>query len=348
VRENDVSNDVGIARQVEPTTVPDSTLIDAKLEPTAPSTVGQWMVRYSLVLVFLAVVGFFSLANPDTFLTWSNARSILDQSAPLVLVATGLTLVLVMREFDLSFGAVAGLGAAVSVQLMAGPGMPTWLAVLLALAATAAVGLVNGVLVSVVGVPSFITTLAMSSVVAGIEKAIANTTIFEGITPGFLDLTRDRIMGIPMAVVIALLAATVVGLVLRSTVFGRHSVAIGDNPAAARIAGVNIRRIQLINFTVCALLAGLAGLLLASRAASYYPNPGQGLLLPAFAATFLSLSLGGGWRFNVFGAVLGAIFLGTITTGLTMMDQPAWVALVVQGVLLLAAVVSLAIRTRRK
>jgi ribose/xylose/arabinose/galactoside ABC-type transport system permease subunit len=96
------------------------------------------------------------------------------------------------------------------------------------------------------------------------------------------------------------------------------------------------------------LLAGLAGVLLSSRAASYYPGPGQSLLLPAFAATFLSLSLGGGWRFNVFGAVIGALFLGTITTGLTMMNQPAWVALVVQGGLLLTAVVSLSVRSVRR
>jgi ribose/xylose/arabinose/galactoside ABC-type transport system permease subunit len=106
-----------------------------------------------------------------------------------------------------------------------------------------------------------------------------------------------------------------------------------------------VRRARLIGFVVAGVAAAICGILLTSKAASYYPNLGNGLLLPAYAAAFLGLSLGRGWRFNVVGTVLGVFFLGTITTGLVMMDQPPWVASIIQGSLLLASIVVLARRS---
>ena len=136
---------------------------------------------------------------------------------------------------------------------------------------------------------------------------------------------------------IASLISGVTGVALRFSVFGRHATAIGDNQAAATLVGLLVTRDRMIAFTVCGGAAGVAGILLTSRAMSYYPEPGAGLLLAAYAATFLSLSLGHGWRFNVLGTVVGVVFLGTITTGLTILDKPAWQAAVVQGLVLLVA-----------
>lgn len=320
-----------------------ATSLDDAPAPTSHSRRAKEILeRFSLPIAFVVVVAIFAVLMPETFATSNNIASILDQAAPLVIMASGLVVVLVMREFDLSIGSIAGASGALAVSLMAHHGASAIVAIGAGLAFGLVIGLINGLLVAIVGIPSFIATLATGSVVAGLEIAIANTTIFEGIADLYLDLTRTSLGPAPMAVVIATIIAVGLGLLLRFTVFGRHATAIGDNQIAARLVGLPVTRDRIIAFLISGGAAAIAGILLTSRAASYYPNPGAGLLLPAYAATFLSLSLGYGWRFNILGTVVGVIFLGTITTGLTMLKMPVWVAAVVQGLVLLIAVTALA------
>lgn len=304
--------------------------------------------RFSLPLAFIVVVVGFSVLLPDTFATGNNVLAILDQAAPLMVMASGLIVVLVMKEFDLSIGAVAGACAAVSVTLMSYHGVSSAVAIAAGIGTGLLVGFANGILVARVGIPSFIATLATGSLLAGLELAIANTTIFEGLGEMYLQLTSATLFGLPMAFVIAAAVAIVLGVILRKTIFGRHASAIGDNPVAARLVGLPVDRDRIIAFTVSGGAAALAGVLLTSRAMSFYPGPGNGLMLPAYAAAFLSLSLGHGWRFNIGGTVLGVVFLGTITTGLTMLNQPPWVAAVVQGFVLLTTVMANARRQVRR
>lgn len=301
-----------------------------------------FLERFSLLIVFALVLVTFSVLRPETFATTGNVTSILDQAAPLIVMAAGLVVVLVMREFDLSIASVAGGSAAVAVSLMAYQDVSTPVAVAAGVGFGLMVGFLNGVLVAIVGIPSFIATLATGSVVAGVETAVANTTIFEGLNQSYINLTAGAFAGIPIAVVVAGVISVLIGTALRFSVFGRHATAIGDNQAAAMLVGLPVTRDRIIAFSLCGGAAGVAGILLTSRAMSYYPEPGAGLLLAAYAATFLSLSLGHGWRFNVLGTVVGVVFLGTITTGLTMLDKPAWQAAVVQGLVLLVAVTALA------
>jgi ribose/xylose/arabinose/galactoside ABC-type transport system permease subunit len=135
-------------------------------------------------------------------------------------------------------------------------------------------------------------------------------------------------------------------IVLRTTVYGRHASAVGDNPVAARLVGVPVERVRVVAFMLAGLTAGLAAVLVTSSASQYYPNLGTGYLLPAYAAAFLGLSLGGGLRFNVLGSYIGVLLLDMVTTGLTMMNQPSWMAALVQGVVLLVAVAGVAVRRR--
>lgn len=302
--------------------------------------------RWSLLVAFVAAFAFFAAARPDTFLTWDNARAILDDTSVLCVLAVGITAVLVIGEFDLSVGFVVGLAAAASVGAMAFHGWPVWVAVAVALATGGATGLVNGVAVALVRIPSFVATLAIGSIAAAIELAITKTSIFEGIPESYLDLALTRVGTIPLRALIALGVVLLFLVVLRMTVFGRHASSIGDNPAAALLAGVPVQRVRVIAFVLAGLTAGLAAVLVTSSAGSYYPNLGTGYLLPAYAAAFLGLSLGGGLRFNVLGSYLGVLLLGMVTTGLTMMNQPSWVAALVQGIVLIAAVAGIAIRRR--
>lgn len=302
--------------------------------------------RWTLVIAFVLAVGFFGAIEPATFLTWDNARAILEQSAPLAILALGVTVVLVLGEFDLSVGATVGVGGATAVVAMSELGAPMPTAVFLGLLAGATVGLINGVSVAYFGIPSFIATLAVGTLAGGFELAIAGTTIFDGIASSYEQIAQGNLFGeIPLPIVIGGAIAAGLAFALRETVFGRNATAIGDNPAAASLAGVPVLGIRIAGFVIAGVAAAVTGVLLSANAASFYPDPGTGLLLPAYAAAFLGLSLGGGWRFNVAGTLLGVTFLGTITTGLVMLDQPAWIASMIQGAVLLASVVALARRS---
>ncbi|MBU2668166.1 ABC transporter permease [Actinoplanes bogorensis] len=329
--------------------------VDSDARPEAPPRAkdstgtrlwnGPSWERWILPGVFVLTVAFFTIARPGAFFTVSNGRSLLQQNAPLLIVLGGLCVVLAMREFDLSFASIAGASGALTVQALVLFNATVWSAVFYGVALGLLLGAVNGVLVGYLRVPSFIGTLATGSIIQGVMQAIAYQTVFEGIPDEYLDLTLTRFLGVPVNLIVIGLVLLVIGAVLRYSVFGRQAAAIGDNPDAARIAGVNVRLSKLIGFTISGACAGVAGVLLTSTAGQYYPDPGAALLLAAYAAAYLSLSLGRGWRFNVGGALLGAVFLACVTTGVTMMNYPSWLSQFLQGLVLLTAVFLL---TRRQ
>src|SRR5262249_18136361 len=138
--------------------------------------------RWSLAIAFVAAFAFFAVKRPHVFLTWANARAILDDASVLTVLAVGVTLILVIGEFDLSVGFVVGLAAAAAVAAMAFRGWPWWAAVLFALLAGGVTGLANGVSVAVLRIPSFIGTLAIGSVASGAQAVVAQTSVFQGIS----------------------------------------------------------------------------------------------------------------------------------------------------------------------
>ncbi|MGN6325770.1 ABC transporter permease [Pseudolysinimonas sp.] len=312
----------------------------ARVAPARPN-LGRGIQRWSLPIVFVAAIVLFSILRPDVFPTVNNLVSVLQQNLPLLLVVAGLCLVLSLREFDLSFGFIAGAAAALAVQSMVLWHVPPGVAVLLAFALGGVLGLVNGLLVAFTRLPSFIGTLATGAAIEGVMLAISTQTVFQGIPESYIALTNVKVGGVNVDIVVVAVLVAVLAFVLRFTVFGRQATAIGDNPAAARIAGVNVRLTQVVSFTLVGICAGLAGVLITSQAAQYYPDPASGLTLPAFAAAYLSLSLGRGWRFNVPGAMLGGLFLAVIQTGVTMLNQPTWLGQLLQGVILLVAILAL-------
>ena len=302
--------------------------------------------RWSLIIAFVAAFAFFSVARPHSFLTWNNARAILDDSSVLCVLAVGITAILVIGEFDLSVGFVAGLAGAAGVSAMAYHHLGTGAAVAIAVGAGAAAGLANGVAVAYVRIPSFIATLAVGSIAAAIELAITKTAIFQGLSGSYVKIATTDLATIPLRAIIAAALAVLYLIVLRTTVYGRHAAAVGDNAVAARLVGIPVERVRVVAFMLAGLTAGLAAVLVTSSASQYYPNLGTGYLLPAYAAAFLGLSLGGGLRFNVLGSYIGVLLLDMVTTGLTMMNQPSWMAALVQGVVLLVAVAGVAVRRR--
>ncbi|MFA4928661.1 MAG: ABC transporter permease [Patulibacter sp.] len=297
------------------------------------------VLRYAVFGAFVLMVAVFVALRPDEFAQISTLRSILDDAAVLAVAAAGLTVILAVGEFDLSFGSIAGFAGAVAVYAMVTLGIPIVPALLLAVVAALLAGGVNGGLVAYGRVPALIGTLAVGSVVLGLERALMDDkTVYDGIPRGFLTITESELLGLPLTVYISLVVVAAVGAFLSFTVPGRRIYATGSGEDAARISGIRTKRVRMMAFAIGALCAAIAGVLLMSRGASYYPSAGVGLLLPAYSACFLGWSAASSGRFHPVYTYFGVIFMGTMATGLIMLQVASWVTDLVQGLVLGIAV----------
>lgn len=295
--------------------------------------------KYGLLVAFAVTIVIFSLARPESFPTSANLESILTLAAPALIIAAGLTVVLVMQDFDLSFAGMIGLAAGAVTYMMVEGGLPWGLAVILVLLMGIAAGLISGFLVAGLGGASFIITLAMGTILTGIEFAFTDQeTVFSGIDPDFSSIASSEILGLNTQIWIAAAIAGVIWVLLDRTEVGRYMNAVGGNPEAARLSGVRVRELRIAGFVIVGLAAAIVGLLITSRSASYSPNPGVSFLLPAFAAAFLGSAVFRPGAFNLPGTIVGVLFLGTIQTGLTMLDLETYVINLVQGTILISAV----------
>ena len=297
------------------------------------------VARYGLLLVFALIVIVFSLARPSTFPTWANATAIFTTAAPGLIVAMGLTMPLVMQEFDLSFAATISLTGGSAMVLMGHTSVPWPLVCLLMLGLGAAVGALNGALTAFLGGSSFVITLAMATVLSGVEFAITNqASIFNGAAAGFTGFGQATWWGIGTQVWVAALLAVVLWVALDRTEMGRYMYAVGGNAEAARLSGLPNRTLKLVGFVVVATAAAVVGLLLTANSGAYTPNFGSSYLLPAFAGAFLGSAVWRPGEFTIPGTVIGVLFLGVVQTGLTMLNLPTYVINLVQGAILITAV----------
>jgi ribose transport system permease protein len=302
-------------------------------------SLGSIAGKYGLLIFFGATILAFSLLRPHTFPTGENAEAILTLAAPSLIMAVGLTVVLVMQDFDLSFGAMIGLSGGAITTFVATDHIGFVLAIVLVLLIGVAAGLANGFMVSYLGGNSFIITLAMGTVLTGVEFALTHqNTIYSGFPPSFLKIAQGTFLGFNNQIWIALVIAVATWVLLDRTELGRYMYAIGGNQEAARLSGIRVRPFRVIGFIIVGLAASAGGILLISVSSSYSPNGGTSYLLPAFAAVFLGAAVFRPGEFNVPGTVIGVLFLGVIQTGLIMLNFETYVINLVQGGILIAAV----------
>jgi ribose transport system permease protein len=287
----------------------------------------------------------FGAARPHEFLSWNNFQIVLSTLAGLAIVSGGLTVVLILGEFDLSFAAMATLSGLVSALLVS-HGMAVGLAIVLSLALGAVVGLTNGLVVAKLQVSSFIGTLAATAVLAGLGTWWAASESIPIANDFYVSLAKDKVLGVPLPAVIAIVIYAMLWLVLERTLPGRMMYATGANLEGARLAGIPTFRVRVLAFAVCSTMAALAGILLASRLSAAYQGAANPYLLEAFAAAFVgavTLRIG---QFHILGTAVGVLLLTILTNGLDILAVPSYVSQLVSGAILIISVSLAGIRGR--
>lgn len=290
-------------------------------------------------IMALAIIGFFTFAT-DGFLIAGNFENIFANAALPIIVAVGLTFPLLAGEFDLSIAAIAGFGTIVYAQLVAKENFNAAFAIAITLAASAGAGVFNGLMVAYVGLPALVATIAMSSILIGLQFYISGSVqIFGGYPESLVHFARSNIGPIPTLVVVAAMIVVALWLLLERTIFGRHVKAVGGNREAARLAGVDVRRTLLLGYMISALTAGVAGVLFANKQAVAYPLSGLDVLLPSYTAAFIGAATFRFGEFNIFGTVVGVLINMITANGLILLGVPNYTTYIFQGVILLVALI---------
>ena len=290
-----------------------------------------------LCIVFLLILFFFSLASPY-FLTVRNIFDVLRQSTFILVPALGMTLVILTAGIDLSVGSTIGLSAGITSILLL-QGLPTPLAVLGGIATGALCGLINGLIITRLGVTDFITTLATLSVFRGILFTMTQGVPFAAFArPSFSQIGRGNVGPIPVPVLISAGLFIILFYLLNKTAMGRHLLALGSNREAARLSGVRVRRTKIWVYIIAGITFSISGIMLASRLSSVPPDLGTGYELSVIAAVVIGgTSLFGG-RGSIVGTVIGALMVSVIANGLILLDVNPFYQYVINGILIVFAV----------
>jgi len=288
------------------------------------------------LLGLLLLIAVFAVLAPG-FLSERNVVNILQQSSINACIALGMTLVIISGGIDLSVGSTAALCAVTTAALLV-IGLPVPLVLVIALLLGVACGFCNGVLVAYVGLQPFIVTLGTLSIYRAIALITTGGNPIFGLPPSFRSLFTTTTYGVPTPVVIVVAAAFIAWILLKKTPFGEYLFAVGGNEEAAYVAGVPIARTKITAYCLSGALAALASLILIGRLGAAEPILGNLWELDAIAAAAIGRASLMGGRGSVLGTLIGAIILGAMRNGLTLMNVQAFYQLLATGLIILFAV----------
>jgi ribose transport system permease protein len=305
------------------------------LESTAFRLASQLLLAAVLVLVIVV----FSALRPDSFFTGANFKGIGVNQIVVVFAALGLLAPLIVGELDLSIGYVIGLSQALVVGLMSKQHVDVPLAIVATLAACLVVGLINGVLVVRLGLNSLITTLAVGSILYGIVIWYTGGEVLsENVPLSFQDIANNELLSLPLAIWYGVALLVVLEILFSFKPLGRRMYAVGGNRRAAELVGIRVRAITIGAFATSAFVAGIGGVIIASRLNSAQPELGQQFLLPAYAAAFLGATTIRPGRFNPLGTVVAVYLVAMLVAGLQNVGVPSWGEYMVDGAALIVGV----------
>ena len=286
----------------------------------------------------LVILCLFLTFMSDSFLTQSTLMSLLRQMTNNVFLTLGVMMCIIIGGIDISVGSVFALGGTVAAGMIAHYHVPIPAAIMLGLLAGAACGAFNGFFVSMVRVPAFIATMAMLNIARGIAYLMTNAEPIRCTEKAFTNLGTGRLGIIPLPVIYAVVWVILIWLFLNKTRMGRYVYAVGGNMEAARFSGINIKVVQFTVHTLSGFLAAWAGIVMAARMYSGQPAVAVGWEMDAVAASALGgVSLMGGSG-SVVSAMIGVLIIGVLKNGLNLMNVNSFWQLIVQGLVVLAAV----------
>lgn len=293
-----------------------------------------WLHSLSRLAMIIVLLVALSLVSPS-FLSLQNLSNIVRQASLLFLLASGLTVVILTAGIDLSIGSVLALSGSVAANFIQ-QGL-IWSGSLIGLAIGAGCGLLNGLMVALVGLPPFIATYGMLWVAEGFAQVFMKGEIISGFPTGFRFLGAGHVAGVPVPILVMIVVLVVCIFALRRTNFGRHVYIIGANREAARLSGINILGNLLLVYSLSGLFSAFAGLVYVSRINAVESTIGEPLLLPAIAAVCIGgTSLFGG-EGGIGGTMVGALIMTLVTNGMNLLNvSPYWQSFVMGAIVVLA------------
>ncbi|MBC7959436.1 MAG: ABC transporter permease [Vallitaleaceae bacterium] len=300
-------------------------------------------------MIFAIVAGIFiimSFASPY-FLNTANLLALLLGVSIEVIIAVGMTSLMVSGGFDMSVGSVVGFVGA-SVALLISSGVPFLVAIVIGLGIGAAIGLFNGFIIAKVGINPFVTTLASLSLFRGLTLILTKGQNITGLSDLFKTIGQNKLLGIQMPILYAVILVIVGDLLLRKSRFFRQNYYIGGNEKSARLSGINVDKIKIINYMIVGILGAFAGIVMTSRLGAASVTAGTGLELRVITAVIIGgASLQGG-EGTVIGAFFGALLMSLLTNALTLLGVDVYWQTFVIGATLLVAVLIDQLSKRRK
>lgn len=293
--------------------------------------------KYTVMFVLLALMVLFSFTSPY-FLTVRNLTNIVNQNTYFIIVAIGLSFVMIGGGIDLSVGYQMSLVGVVTAMMMVVYNFPVWLAVLLGLVLGTLLGLLNGLIVTSIKVFPLIATLATSIVFQGISYLVSKANSFRDYPPEFLFISRGKVLGLPFDLVLTLGIAVIVSIIFYETVFGSRLMSLGGNEEACRLTGINTRRMKVILYTLCGFFTAVGTMVMISKANTTNSSFGPGTEFICLTAAIVGgISFMGG-EGNIPALVAGVLTLAVIGNGMQLAGWGTYAQFIVRGLILLGAV----------
>ena len=309
------------------------------------SRFGNGVVKYfkdniGIIIALLAMCIFLVIfpTTRTTFLTPNNMFNILRQNASNLFLATGMTMVIILGGIELSVGSVIALSGCVAAGCVVNLGLPEAVGFLAAILVGAIVGMFNGLVICKTDIPPFIVTLASMNIAKGIALVYTQGAPIRCMTDAFKFPGAGYVGPVPTPVILMLIVFVIAALMINRTQLGRHIYAVGGNAQAAKFSGNNVSKVKFIVYTYTGIMAGIAGVVVASRLYSGQPTAGDGAEMDAIAAVVVGGTSMSGGSGRIGGTLIGVLIIGVLNNGLNLMGVDSNWQYIVKGLVILLAV----------